>query len=240
VVDALDILGNMDEEGGCWMYYRVLNCGLKCAASAGSDSRMDVPRHAVSGGGKVYVRVAGELTYEKWIAAYKAGRTFVTNGPMLFLDVDGRQPGDEIRSAGPTKLRVSVRAESPIVPMETIEIVRNGQVVASAKAADPARANLTETIAAEKSSWIAARVWGPGHRLVVNDPKVFAHTSPVYCYVAGAEIASAEDARTVVAWIDRLIEDVASSPRFASERHRTEVLELFRKGREYYQRQILA
>src|SRR6185436_16479076 len=90
VVDALDVLGNGNEEGACWMYYRVLNCGLKCAASSGSDSRMDVMRHAVSGGGKVYVKSGNPLTYEKWVAGYKAGRTFVTNGPMLFLEVDGK------------------------------------------------------------------------------------------------------------------------------------------------------
>src|SRR6185369_258255 len=77
--------------------YRVLNCGLKCAASSGSDSRMDVMRHAVSGGGKVYVKVDGPLTYPKWVQAYKAGRTFVSNSPMLFLDVEGEEPGAEIR-----------------------------------------------------------------------------------------------------------------------------------------------
>lgn len=239
VVDALDILGNMDEEGGCWMYYRVLNCGLKCTASSGSDSRMDVPLHAVSGGGKVYVKIDGPLTYEKWIAAYKAGRTFVSNGPMLFLDVEGRQPGEEIRAAGVTRLRLSVRAQS-LLPMDVVEIIVNGRVAAAFKPPDPARAEFAETIPVAGSSWIAARVWGPGNRLVVNDPRLFAHTSPVYCRVAGRNISSAEDARTVVAWIDRLIEDVASSPRFSSEQHRNEVLELFRKGREFYQRQVVA
>jgi hypothetical protein len=39
----------------------------------------------------------------------------------------------------------------------------------------------------------------------------------------------------VVGWIDRLIDDVKKSPRFATDAHRQEVLELFGKGRRYYE-----
>jgi hypothetical protein len=235
VVDALDILGNGNEEAGCWMYYRVLNCGLKCAASSGSDSRMDVNRHAVSGGGKVYVRTGNPLTYEKWVAGYKAGRTFVTNGPILFLEVDGKQPGDAIHLKGPASLKVKARVQSP-VPFTSLELIVNGQVVTKVPpAGDGVSAELNHTLSIDRSSWVAARVWGDGHRLVVNDPRVFAHTSPVYCYIDKQPIAFPEDARVVVAWIDRLIQDVVASPRFATEEKRNEVVALFRKGQRYYQ-----
>jgi len=234
VVDALDVLGNGNEEGACWMYYRVLNCGLKCSASSGSDSRMDVMRHAVSGGGKVYVEVDGPLTYPKWIAGYRAGRTFVSNSPMLFLDVDARTPGSEIRVERGSKVRVRARAQS-LVPMARLELVVNGNVAATAMAGEGGReVTLSETVAIPRSSWIAARVSGAGHRMVVNDPAVFAHTSPVYCYVGSEKIASAEDSKMVAAWIDRLIEDVKKSPRFGSEGRRTEVVELFNRGRQYF------
>src|SRR6185369_12057398 len=137
--------------------YRVLNCGLKCAASSGSDSRMDVMRHAVSGGGKVYVKVDGPLTYPKWVQAYKAGRTFVSNSPMLFLDVEGEEPGAEIRLDRPARVRVKASAQS-IAPMRAIEVIVNGNVVASAKAsADGKSAEVSEAIRLERSSWIAAR-----------------------------------------------------------------------------------
>lgn len=236
VIDALDVLGNGNEEGACWMYYRVLNCGLKCSASSGSDSRMDVMRHAVSGGGKVYVQLDGPLTYSKWIAGYKAGRTFVTNGPMLFLTVDGKGPGSDFPVAAGGQVRVSARAQSP-VPMGKLELIVNGQVAAEATAtADGKEINLNHTLTIPQSSWIAARVAGPGHRLVVNDPSVFAHTSPVYCRVQGGSIAFPDDARQVVAWIDRLLEDVKTSPRFSTQARRQEVVDLFLRGRDYYQR----
>jgi len=218
------------------MYYRVLNCGLKCSASSGSDSRMDVMRHAVSGGGKVYVQMDGPLTYPKWIAGYKAGRTFVSNGPMLFLTVDGKGPGSDFAVPAGGKVRVSARAQS-IVPMGKLELIVNGKVAAEATPSPGGKeVTLDQTLTVAESSWIAARVTGEGHRLVVNDPAVFAHTSPVYCRVGGRRIAFAEDARLVVAWIDRLLEDVKASPRFSTEARRKEVVDLFLRGRDYYQR----
>jgi len=75
---------------------------------------------------------------------------------------------------------------------------------------------------------------GDRHRLVVNDPKVFAHTSLVYCYLGEQRILFPEDARIAVAWIDRLIQDVVASPRFSTEARRNEVVDLFRKAQGYY------
>ena len=123
-----------------------------------------------------------------------------------------------------------------MVPMTVLELIVNGQVAATARAsADGTAVAITHSIPIGRSSWIAARVWGDRHRLVVNDPKVFAHTSPVYCYLNRQRIAFPEDARTVIAWIDRLLQDVTESPRFATAEHRREVTELFRKARRYYE-----
>lgn len=235
VVDALDVLSNMDEEGSSWMYYRVLNSGLKCAVSAGTDSQMDQRRHALPGGSKVYVKAPAPLTYGGWIENYKAGRTFVSNGPLLELEVDGKEPGAEIQLDAPRTVRAVARARS-LVPMSTLELVVNGEVVARQDAdANGAAAELIHDLAMERSSWVAARVWGPGNRLVMNDPKAFAHTSPVYCYVRQQKIAFRKDAEILVAWIDRVLQDLQTSPRFATPARREEVMALFRKGRAYYE-----
>ena len=69
--------------------------------------------------------------YEAWIAALRGGRTFVTNGPLLFLTVNGQGPGATVRGADP--LKVEVRAVSR-VPFERVEIVLNGAVVAEQSA----------------------------------------------------------------------------------------------------------
>ena len=233
-VDALDVLSNLDEEGGCWMYYHILNCGLKCTASAGTDSQMDVMRHALPGASKVYVRTSAPLTYEKWLEAYKAGRTFVSNGPLLSLEVEGEGPGGEIELPAARSVRVTAKAQS-IVPMTALELIVNGEVAASIDATQGGTlAEISRDLPIGKSSWIAARVWGPANRLVVNDTKAFAHTTPVYCYVGKQKIASAQDARIVTAWIDRVIQDLVASPRFANPERRNEAIGIFKKGRAYY------
>ena len=175
------------------------------------------------------------LTYEKWIEGYKAGRTFVSNGPLLSLKVDGNEPGAEIHLPVPGTVRVSAAAVSN-VPMDVLEPVVNGEVAAQVKrSGDGTSLEMEQVLPLEKSSWVAARVWGPPHRFVMNDPHVFAHTSPVYVYVGDQKITVTKDAEILVAWIDRLIRDVAESPRFATEARRKEVLALFKRGRRYYE-----
>jgi TolB protein len=237
VVNALDVLSNADEEATSHLYYRVLNCGLKCTASAGTDTQMDVADNSsISGGGRVYVKLEPPLTYPKWIEGYRAGRTFVSNGPMLFLNVDGKEPGEEVRFTGRKRVNVSAEARS-LPPMQALELIVNGEVAATATpSAEGTIATLTHTLELDASAWVAARVRGAAHRRVMNDSHVFAHTSPVYLLRDGKPVALAKDAGIVLGWVDRLIEDVKKSPRFATEAHRQEVLEIFHRGRAHYQK----
>ena len=83
------------------LWYRVLNTGLRCALSAGSDAFTNIMMHWVPGGGRVYVKVPGDFSYQAWIDNYRKGRSFVTNGPYLTLRVNGKEPGEELQlSAG--------------------------------------------------------------------------------------------------------------------------------------------
>jgi hypothetical protein len=236
VINGLDVVSNMDEDATAWMYYRVLNSGLKCTASAGTDTQMDVTESdSISGGGKVYVKIEPPLTYPKWIEGYKAGRTFASNGPLVFLNVEGKGPGAEIPITGSARLNISAEALS-LAPMQALEIIVNGEVVAKAEPTNEGKAaKLTHVLELDKSAWIAARVRGPGNRRVMNDPRLYAHTSPVYCRKDGRPVAIQKDAAMVVEWIDRLIDDVKNSPRFASEAHREEVLGIFNRGRQYFE-----
>jgi len=78
---------------GYWtqeIYYQILNSGLRIPPSAGSASGV-LPNPV--GYNRVYVQVDGELTYEKWWDGLCAGRSFVTNGPLLLVRADGELPG---------------------------------------------------------------------------------------------------------------------------------------------------
>ncbi len=82
-------------QSGFEMYSVLLNAGFPLKLSAGNTSGV----HPVPiGWSRVYVRTTGPLTPEGWFDGLRAGRAFVTTGPMLLLRVNGREPGDEIRN----------------------------------------------------------------------------------------------------------------------------------------------
>jgi len=112
------------------------------------------------------------FSFDAWARAIRAGRTFATCGPLLFLTVDGLEPGGELDIREPREVEVHVAAES-LFPLGGIEIVRNGTVVASG--ASPLR----EHIRVDEPGWIAARCTSRD-RLSYGMRNIGAHTSPVY------------------------------------------------------------
>ncbi len=235
-VDAMDVVSNADEISSMELWYRLLNCGFRLAISAGTDSFTNVVDHYTPGGGRVYVHSGSPMRYQDWIGNYKRGRSFASNGPVIFLTVDGKEPGDDLHfpDGSPHKVRVKATVRTR-VPLEKLEIVVNGRPVIS----NPAGQNETsieKEILVAKSSWIAARALGPWSRLVLNDVQAFAHTSPVYVSVGDKPIASAEDARFWIGWIDQLIAQVNDRGRFSTAERRKEVIELFRRAQERYRK----
>jgi hypothetical protein len=228
-VDAMDVMSNNPEEFAMENWYRLLNCGFRLAISAGTDSFTNVADHYVPGGHRVYVHTGarGPLTYGAWIAGYKAGRSFASNGPMIFLTVNGKEPGDEIAlPAGRHKLRVKVEMRSAAAGrQDKLELIVNGE-------ARP----VSGEIEVDRGSWIAARVMGPWRRSVLNDTATFAHTSPVYVTVGGERARSPKDAKFWAEWIDQLIARVTARS-LKDPARRDEVVALFRKAQASYAEQ---
>ena len=80
------------------------------------------------GGVRTYTHLGERpFTYENWMAAVRAGNTFVTVGPLAELKVEGRSPGDklELPATGGT-VNVSWKVESVSLPLERVEIVVGG------------------------------------------------------------------------------------------------------------------
>ena len=48
-------------------------------------------------------------SFRDWLRATCEGRSFVTTGPLLFLEVDGQAPGEKLVKQGPQKLTARVR-----------------------------------------------------------------------------------------------------------------------------------
>lgn len=234
LADTIDVMSQNAEDLPTAYWYRLLNCGFRCPISAGTDSFLNIPVHLVPGAGRLYVKVNGPFSYEGWIEGYRAGRSFASNGPLLRFTVEGQDPGGELTSAGPREVTVEGSASS-IVPMEALELVVNGQTVRRwAAGADPMHARFSEKIVIDRSSWIALRVRGSGHRLAPNDREVYAHTSPVYVTVAGGKIASRDDARFFIEQIDALIGKMDTRGNFERREQRDTIVAKFREAQAIY------
>jgi hypothetical protein len=87
-VDTLDINNSWAASVPLW--YRLLNCGFRLPATAGTDVFLNRIGSNLPGGDRVYVHLDGPLTYGGWIEKLKAGRSFVTSGPILEFTVNGQ------------------------------------------------------------------------------------------------------------------------------------------------------
>jgi hypothetical protein len=239
-VDAMEVFTKHGDDAlvAANLWYRLLNCGFKLPASAGTDAALNFTDTFVPGGSRVYVQVGSEFRYDTWIEGYRAGRSFATNGPLLNFKVNDKDPGSEIQlPLGQSTATVNIFAKAvSIAPMDRLEVVVNGKVVETAIAAEGERSLLiSRNIGLSESSWVAVRVLGPSNRLVVNQSRLFAHSSPVYCYVRGKPIASKSDAIFFVNWINELIRKVEMKGTFSNIEHKDEVIALFRTAQRVYE-----
>ncbi len=188
-------------------YYRYLNCGYRLPLVGGTDKMSaDVP----VGIYRTYAKLGDEpFSFESWTRAVRAGRTFLSGGPMIGLNVDGHEIGDCVRLSGPGTVHVSARAEG-IFPIWTLQLIQNGRVVAST--GDPSgarRLDLQADVRIDGNCWLAARCGGPHYFDAPShhgpwERGVFAHTSPVYVACGDGEWSQfdVDQARSMLTVID--------------------------------------
>ena len=183
-------------------YYRLLNCGFRPGLAAGSD----YPCNAVIGPLLTYSRVAGgSLTYSNWIGGIAKGRTAVSrNGRNEFLDLKVKgnaMPGDEIQLPGGESVPVNIQWTANQNLSGTIELVCNGEVVAS-EVVSGISASLSTTVDFTRSGWLCARRMGNGgHEF---------HTAAVFVTVDQKPVrASVTDAQFYVQWMDNLLQNTS-------------------------------
>jgi hypothetical protein len=157
-------------------YYRFLDMGYKLTALAGSDFPWCGTETARIGNARFYVYTGGALTFESYMAGLKAGHTFATTGPMLFLTVNGKLPGDTLDVTPGTKLHVVAEAVGEVAE---VTLVAHGKVLAKAQGK-----RVETDVTASHGMWIAARA--DGGRLQA------AHTTPVYVTVNHDSFRNAE------------------------------------------------
>jgi hypothetical protein len=204
-----------------------MNCGMKLPASTGTD-------WFVCSNNRVYVQMDEKFGYDGWLDGMQKGRTFITNGPALFLDVEDKRPGDTLRFRNERKVNVRVTWRSHY-PISRLAIIHNGRVVKRRAFRDGSYEGEWEAeLAVDSNGWIAVRVNG-----VARDSynqAVFAHTSPVYLQNGKRNPSQKKDAAFFLKSIDQSKEWVRHTGRYTSDDQRNAVMELFEKGRKAYER----
>jgi dipeptidyl aminopeptidase/acylaminoacyl peptidase len=236
-VDYLEVGGFSDHLATAAVWYRLLNAGFRLPAGAGTDAMANFASlHGPVGMNRVFVRSGPVLAYRGWLAALKAGKTFVSNGPLLAFSLDGHEAGDELRfPAGVHQLiaRVSLRSN---VPVERLEIVTNGVVLAPIPLSpDGTRADAAIPLPVTRSGWFTLRAYSRHSHPAVLDIYPFATTSPIYVTVAGQQIRSTEAARWFVRWIERLEQAAGAHSGWNDAAEKAEVLGHLAEAKRVFQ-----
>ena len=177
--NAVEILSQTDDR--LLEYYRYLNSGYRLPLVGGTDKMSSgVP----VGLYRTYARLDEEFSYEAWCRAVRSGRTFLSGGPLVTLSVDGHEPGGTVELSGPGTVSIHATVRS-IFPLRSLEIVRNGEVVARAEANGGRQAEIGEELRIDGNSWLACRAFGVDYHLDDWGRPVFAHSSPVYLACGG-------------------------------------------------------
>ena len=205
-IDAFELLSGYSASHSrtLELWYRVLNCGFRLPACAGTDSRLGAAQGKPPGSFRVYVRVPGGFDYWSWLASLVAGRTFVTNGP-LFTEFEVRNfaLGDSValQTEDLTYLDGRVRVECE-TPLRRVDILCNGEIDQTFWAG-PGQCVIDTSfiVTVDRSSWIAARASGPKEYAHTVGDSLFAHTGPVYFSLNGVRIAEPESAEVLYDWV---------------------------------------
>lgn len=215
---------------GFWtqeIYYHVLNSGLRVPPSAGSASGV-LPNPV--GYNRVYVQTGDELSWDAWWEGLKAGQSFVTNGPLLICQANGKTAGHQFSATavGKTQVELSIELFS-LDPVPAVEVIWNGKVVKSIPVTGQ-KATLQSSIQVEGPGWFLVRA--------ITDRKEtfrFASTAPWYVGGKGEHI-SRKSALFFADWVDERIERVPLKLKDADKLR--EVLEYHEKARVFWQKRV--
>lgn len=194
-------------------YYRFLDMGLRIPLVSGTD-KMEAT--FVLGSTRTYTHTGDSaIDFATWAAAVRAGRTFVSTGPLLQASIEGMLPGSVVGQTGHLEIEWRLRTTQPL---EAVELVVNREVVQRIEVADRSDQGGSMRVECPSAGWVAMRAVGGAVVDVAGFPyQVGAHTSPWYLPESAvpdpAEIArfkllldGAEAWADITAWSDEAAE----------------------------------
>jgi len=212
-------------------YYRFLDCGFKLPLSDGSDHPA-----RLAGCARVYVKTDGDFTYEKWIDGIRKCRTFTTSGPLLFLNVNGADIGDEITPKKGETIKIIAKALSRH-PIGNFQIISNGGEILCETNVPGREAELSIEIPADKSRWVVARCSPNDNYGAIFGPNV-AHTSAIYVTTDGKPVFREEAAQHWAEQMRKHSKDISERAHFANDDQRKEAVGYIDDGVKLFEKLI--
>ena len=141
------------------VWYQLLNLGLKVTATAGTDFPC---LSSVPGRERFYAQIEGQPSRESLVEAIQKGRTFVTNGPQISIEVAGRGPGSEIRivEQGAVRIVGQVTFDQNQDDVQELSLIVNGTDVPVSVRREAGLLKFDEEIEVASNSWFAVRAEG--------------------------------------------------------------------------------
>jgi len=217
---AMDLHGNLlnflevlqFEHGVYDVWYDTLNLGFRMTPTAGTDYPC---LSTIPGRERFYTKVEGPLTYDAWLDGVRKGRTFVTNGPILEFQINGKGMGDEVllKKAGTVTVEGRARFDPRRDILDRVEIIVNGETVKSfPRKGEDSEISFQLPLEFQQTSWVALRASGRKTDEVTGvfppffGPSSLAHTAPIYVTLQGAPPLQAQPRAKVFArkWLAKL------------------------------------
>ncbi|GAB5458783.1 MAG: hypothetical protein Hens3KO_18130 [Henriciella sp.] len=203
--------------------YRYLDIGLKVPLSSGTDwFILDFAR--------AYVYADALPNSDTWLEALKQGQSFITNGPLLQFEVDGKRPGDTIELCDrhrPLQVKISAAGRTDFVGLE---VLYNGEII---HITQPEKVDGVYTVedtfefSPTSPGWLAVRTPWETQKNVFGET-IRAHSSAIYFTQNGQKRFSVDTALGLISEMKFGMRRIESLGRFASDEDKQTVLKIYR------------
>jgi hypothetical protein len=182
---------------------------------------------------RAYVYLGDTLDHDAWWEGLRAGRSFVTNGPLLRVSASGHLPGHVF--SGPAReeliLSLSMKLTSRD-PIHAVEIIKNGRVERRITSDDWSKIDSLGSLTFTESGWFLVRA-------IADNPTTFRFSSTAPFYV---EIGSMKNriSKTSAQFFLDWVNERAQRVKLDDPTQRQEVLEHHEHARQFWEARVAA
>lgn len=204
LVDFVELMPVIDDVK---IWFDFLNLGYKLSPAAGTD----YPYGYLPGTVRNYVKVRKPYSVQGWFDGLKAGRTFVTNGPMLEFNINGQSMGSDIWVTKGEILSIEGSAviSQDFTQIDKLELFKLGKIIASTSSKDGSgEIYLNYELPAGQGAWFVLKAYGQSKNQYEH---VTAYSAPIYVYVNGAGFCDPGAVPSIVADLKRQLQEMIAS-----------------------------